>query len=755
MQNDFDRVQSIIKGAFDQAKVERSEYITIEHLLEKLLDDEQMSKLFEKHEIDIDGIKTDLRSFLETSEYIEHDESGHDFDPKMTLLLERILHQSRIQAAFFGMRMFNPAIMFMALLDEDETHAVYFLNKYGVLEDEILDEIARSISPNQESTVRSRPMMAPGMMTAGGMHTQPISQDEALQKYCINLNERALAGKFDDMVGREPEIMALQETLLRKNKPNVVLTGKPGVGKSQIVEGLAKKIIDSDVPEELDSAIIYLLDLGALVAGTRFRGDFEERIKAVIEAAAADPNIIMFIDEVHMILGAGSASGSMDAANLLKPALARGEIRVIGATTEEEFRRHFEKDRALMRRFFKVPVEEPTIQEAKEIMRAARVKLEAFHGLKYDDDALDAAVDLTARYVPGRCLPDKAIDALDMSGAKKKIQKKKKVKTADITEAVARLAKLPIETIQESDARKLEHLKNNLEKEVYGQDEALEFLTDAVIIGRSGLREPGKPQASVLFRGPTGVGKTETAKKLAELLSLKFIRLDMSEYAEGHTISALKGSPPGYAGYEDGAGGAGGLINKIEENPACVLLLDEIEKAHPVVRNLFLQVMDYGKCTSSSGKEVSFENVILIMTSNAGAVEDSKPVIGFGRSEEENDSGRKEFEMIFTPEFRNRFDAIIKFKQLGDIEMSFVVEKMVREMNTLMVKSEITLVINKAVKDWLVTEAKKEKMGARPVARLINTHLKKPMSKLLAFGKVVPGTKVQATLKNGEIVLDF
>lgn len=750
MSDDIARIQSIIQKALDTAKLEHSEYLTIEHVLEQLLNEKEIETILLQNKIDVSGIKEELRDFLENSEFIFRVQG----QPKKTILLDRVLHQARAQAYFFGKKFFSPIELYLSILDEDDTHAVYFLDKHGALDDDILDQMARTVTSDItdqipganegiDKTLAER-IARSGMF--GSPKPAPAGR-QALEKYCINLNEKAFKGALDPLVGRQQEIELLQETLLRKNKPNVVLTGKPGTGKTQIVEGLAKKIIENDVPPELESRIIFLVDLAALVAGTRYRGDFEERMKAVIDAAAEDPDVILFIDEIHSIMGAGSASGSMDAANILKPALSRGTIRVLGATTDEEYRKYFEKDRALMRRFYRVDVAEPTIQEAKLIIRVAKEKLEKHHRVTYTLDALNAAVDLTAKFIQNKALPDKALDALDMAGARKRLQQKKRVGIADIQEAVARIANLPIETIATSEATNLETLQQQLLTEIYGQDEAIEFLTDSVIIGRAGLRDPGKPQTSVFFRGPTGVGKTETAKKLAEILSLPFIRYDMSEFSESHATAKLIGAPAGYVGYDEQAGS---LVNDIEKNPACVLLIDEIEKANETTRNLFLQIMDYGRLKNSSGKEISFQNVILIMTSNIGAREDAKEPIGFNRSIVDQDAGTQELELSFSPEFRNRFDAIIRFNHLGEEHLVNVVKAQIEKIQEM---SKKKIQIDDDVIKLIAKEAASEKLGARPVARIVQEKIKKPLARLIAFGKI--GNGVHVKLVDNKVQLDI
>ena len=739
--DDFNRIQNILQAAYYKAVKDNAEYLTIEHCLESMLDDEEMIAMFVGLGINITELRNDLRTFLKDSEHIFR-VSG--IPPKKTVLLERVLYQARAQAMFFGRPYFDPEDLFLAMIHEDDTHAYFFLCKQGIDRQDIFESLGKEV--------------------IGEINEQPVNpfqrpkpnQNKALDEFCSNLNELAHKEKFDPLIGRQDELHEICQALLRKNKPNVILTGLSGAGKTAIVEGLATKIINCDVPDQLDKSQIYSLDLGALVAGTRYRGDFEERMKAVLDAVKKDENIILFIDEIHLILGAGSASGTMDVANLLKPALSRGEIKVIGATTDDEFRAHFEKDKALMRRFSVVQVKEPSVPEAKLIMKGIRKKMEKFHNVSYSDEALDAAVDLSVKYVHNKRLPDKAIDILDpMSAKNNAVVKKLRIDLLDVAQVeqqVSKVARIPEITVKEHESTKLERLKEKLESKVFGQDEALDFLNDAIIISRSGLRELDKPQISLLFRGPTGTGKTEAAKTIADLLSVPLFRYDMTEFSEQHAASKLIGSPAGYVGFEDGSGGSGRLVNEVSENPHCVLLLDEIEKASQPVMNLFLQVMDSGKLNASNGKEVSFQNVLLIMTSNIGASEDDKNAIGFNKEFDDHDYGEEELKKHFLPEFRNRLDGIIRFQKLTTDVMIKVVDKFVKELNLL---SDVKVKLNMAAKRYFAEKGYDPKNGARPLKRLIHNKIKSPLSKEMLFGSLKNGGTAKVSYKNNKLSLDY
>ena len=738
--DEMKRIQNILQTAYYKAVKDNSEYLTIEHCLESMLDDEQMLTMFVGLGVNISELQKDLRTFLAESEHIFR---VAGVPPKKTVLLERVLYQARAQAMFYGRPYFDPEDLFIAMIHEDDTHAYFFLQKHGVDRESIFnafgtEAIGEVRDPQQSPFQRPR-----------------RNEKSPLTEYCADLNELAYNEKFDPLVGRENELHEICQALLRKNKPNVILTGPAGAGKTAIVEGLATKIIDCGVPEQLDKTQILSLDLGALVAGTRYRGDFEERMKDVLNAVKEDETIVLFIDEIHLILGAGSASGTMDVANLLKPALSRGEIKVIGATTDDEFRAHFEKDKALMRRFSIVRVEEPTVQETKDILRGLRNKLESFHDVDFSDAALEAAVDLSVKYIHNKQLPDKAIDILDAMGAKNNaIMDDNRLDVLDVAQVeqqISKVARIPEITVKEEESSKLQRLKDELNNNVFGQSEALEFLNDSIIIARSGLRESDKTQISLLFRGPTGTGKTEAAKTIANLLSIPLFRYDMTEFAEQHTTAKLIGAPAGYVGYEDGSGGSGQLINEISENPNCVLLLDEIEKASQPVLNLFLQVMDTGKLTASNGKEVSFQNVILIMTSNIGAQADERNTIGFNKALDDHDKGNEELEQHFLPEFRNRLDGIIKFKKLTTEVMKGIVEKFMNELNEL---SNVEIVLTPKAKEYLAKKGYDPKNGARPLKRLIHDQIKKPLSKEMLFGKLQNGGKAKVSVKKDQISLD-
>jgi ATP-dependent Clp protease ATP-binding subunit ClpA len=567
-------------------------------------------------------------------------------------------------------------------------------------------------------------------------------KSSALADFCVNLNEKARAGKIDPLIGRDSELRRTIQVLCRRSKNNPLYVGDAGVGKTAIAEGLARKIIEGDVPEVLKEAVIYALDMGSLLAGTRYRGDFEERLKSVMKELEKMPNAVLFIDEIHTMIGAGATSGgALDASNLLKPALASGAIRCIGSTTYKDYRQFFEKDRALVRRFQKIDVNEPTVPDAIEIVKGLRPYFEEFHKIKYTDDALKAAVELSARYINDRKLPDKAIDVIDETGASQMLlpedQRKKIIDVEDIEATIATIARIPPKSVSKSDAELLSGLEQSLKTVVFGQDQAITALSSAIKLARAGLREPEKPIGSYLFTGPTGVGKTEVAKQLADTLGVELLRFDMSEYMERHTVSRLIGAPPGYVGFDQG----GLLTDGVDQHPHCVVLLDEIEKAHPDLYNILLQVMDHGKLTDHNGKSVDFRNVILIMTSNVGASELARSPIGFGRKREQGDD-EEAINRTFTPEFRNRLDAIISFAPLPREVVRRVVEKFVLQLEGQLAERGVTINLTPEAADWLAEHGYDERMGARPLGRVIQEYVKKPLADQVLFGELVNGGNV-------------
>ena len=727
-----DRIEDLVGRAVDMATENSHEYVTLEHLLYSLLQEEEIIKLITDIEVDVaklnasvgNHIKEDKKDITLVDEHVT---------PQKTQSLERVFHRAFTQVIFSGRKVLEPKDLFISIMSEKESYAYYFLLECGVDKDELIKSITDSIN-NPEG--------------------------DELEKWCMNLNKEAEKNKIDPLIGREPEVLALQETLARRRKNNVIIVGEAGVGKTAIAEGLAKKIVDGEVPKLLADKEIWAIDIGAMVAGSKYRGDFEERIKYVLSEMEKKGNAIMFIDEIHQILGAGSAGQSnIDAAQLLKPILSKGDIQVIGATTYEEYRKHIEKDRALMRRFYKLDVPEPTVEDCKEILKGLKPYYEAFHNILIDDDTIDYVVETSDKYIQGRYLPDKAIDVIDMVGAKIRLfNHDKKVKTQitikDIEKIISKIAKLPIEVIDKDEVDTYEHLTDNLTKVVFGQDAGIAALVDAILVNKAGLREENKPIGSFLFVGPTGCGKTETARQLGNSLNIKLLRYDMSEYMEKHSVSKLIGAPPGYVGYSEGSVGSGQLINDVEQYPNSVLLLDEVEKAAPEVLQLLLQIMDDGKLTSSDGKTVNFQNTILIMTSNLGASDMEQNAIGFGSLQRigvDDDA----VESFFAPEFRNRLDATVKFNKLSKAIILMIVDKILDETNALLANKKIKINILKPAKVWLSENGYNETMGARPLKRLFEEKVKKPLSREILFGRLKDGGTVRVTLENNELVFTY
>ena len=727
-----DRIEDLVSRAVDMATENKHEYVTLEHLLYSLLQEEEIIKLISSIEVDISQlnaiigkhIKEDKKDITLSDEHVV---------PQKTQSLERVFHRAFTQVIFSGRKILEPKDLFISIMSEKESYACYFLLENGVDKDELIKSITDNIN-NPEG--------------------------DELEKWCLNLNEEAKKNKIDPLIGREPEVLALMETLARRRKNNVIIVGEAGVGKTAIAEGLAKKIVDKEVPELLADKEIWSIDIGAMVAGSKYRGDFEERIKFVLSEMEKKGNAIMFIDEIHQILGAGSAGQSnIDAAQLLKPVLSKGDIQVIGATTYEEYRKHIEKDRALMRRFYKLDVPEPSVEDCKEILKGLKPYYEAFHNIEIADDAIDYVVETSHKYIQGRYLPDKAIDVIDMVGAKIRLfshdkKEKTQITIKDIEKIISKIAKLPIEVIDKDEVDTYEHLAENLTKVVFGQEIALTTLVDAILVNKAGLREENKPIGSFLFVGPTGCGKTETARQLGNSLNIKLIRYDMSEYMEKHSVSKLIGAPPGYVGYSEGSVGSGQLINDVEQYPNSVLLLDEVEKAAPEVLQLLLQIMDDGKLTSSDGKTVNFQNTILIMTSNLGASDMEQNAIGFGslqRTGVDDDA----VESFFAPEFRNRLDATVKFNKLTKSIILLIVDKILNETNALLANKKVKITILKAAKVWLSENGYNETMGARPLKRLFEEKIKKPLSREILFGCLKNGGTVRVTLENNELFFTY
>jgi len=649
------------------------------------------------------------------------------------------------------------ANVLVAIFAERESHAAYFLQEQDMTRYDAVNYISHGIA--------KRPGMAEGRSPRGAeeesserptseeSESRPKKKGDALDAYCINLNKKARDGKIDPLIGRETEVQRTIQVLCRRQKNNPLLVGDPGVGKTAIAEGLARKIIRGEVPEVLEDATVFALDMGTLLAGTRYRGDFEERLKQVMKEIEAHPNAIMFIDEIHTVIGAGATSGgAMDASNLLKPALAQGTLRCIGSTTYKEYRQYFEKDRALVRRFQKIDVNEPTVPDAIEIVKGLKPYFEEFHKLRYTNEAIKAAVELSARYINDRKLPDKAIDVIDETGASQMLvpenRRKKTIGIKEIEATIATMARIPPKTVSKDDAEVLSHLQENLRRVVYGQEKAIDALSSAIKLARAGLRDPDKPIGAYLFAGPTGVGKTEAAKQLAASLGVELLRFDMSEYMERHTVSRLIGAPPGYVGFDQG----GLLTDGIDQHPHCVLLLDEIEKAHPDLFNILLQVMDHGKLTDHNGKQVDFRNVIIIMTTNAGAADLARPAYGFTRTRREGDDVDA-INKLFSPEFRNRLDATISFSHLPKEVVEKVVDKFILQLELQLADRHVNIELADEARDWLVEHGYDEAMGARPMARLIQMTIKTPLADEVLFGKLKDGGTVKVVVKTDDIGL--
>lgn len=752
---DTTKAEELIERAAEIANAQNHEYVTVEHLLASLLQESEVTNLLDSLDANLDELGVDLHDYL-TGPLMS---SATARGARQTTALVRVVERAVTRGLFSGRSSSTAADVLLSILQEDDPdcYALYFLAKQGITEYDVKVKITGENPPASED---SDDEQVPGGERANPAELTAERAKKVLAKYTVNLNEEAGKGKIDPLIGRETEVHTLVLTIARRTKNNTVLVGEPGVGKTAVVEGLAKMIVDGNVPDSIKTSTVYSLDVAALMAGAKFRGDMEERLKQVLKALETQENAILFIDEIHMIMGAGAGSNgsSMDVANLLKPALAKGTLRCIGSTTYEEFRKHFEKDRALLRRFQKLDINEPTVEDAKRIIAGLAQSYADHHGVTYTPEALDLAVELTARYVTDKMLPDKAIDVIDAAGARQRIRpedERESVITAELIEnEVSRIAKIPAQTVKEGEADKLERLEADLRNVVFGQDEAITVVNDAVILNRAGLREPGKPQGSYLFTGPTGVGKTELARQLSNTLGIPLIKYDMSEYMEKHSVSKLIGSPPGYVGYGDGGTGSGKLINDVEKTPHCVLLFDEIEKAHPDVFRIFLQVMEDGILTSSAGKPVSFANVVLIFTTNAGAQDAERNSIGFGASSD-NGEVDKALNAMFAPEFRNRLDAIVKFKALGRDNMLRVVRKFVEQLQGLASAKNVTVEFDDSALNWIAEKGYDPKMGARPLKRLLADKVTTPLSKAMMFGALKAGGKMVVSSEAGELKLNY
>jgi ATP-dependent Clp protease ATP-binding subunit ClpA len=692
-------------------------------------------------------VRRELDVSCESSVAVLSDESDRDTQP--TLGFQRVLQRAVYHVQSSGKKEVTGANVLVAIFGEKDSHAVYFLNQQDIARLDVVNYLSHGIS-KQGGEESSRDEGQGGGAESGDGE----GKGDALTEFATNLNQQAREGKIDPLVGRADEVERTIQVLCRRRKNNPLYVGEAGVGKTAIAEGLAKRIVDHDVPEVLQDATIYALDLGALVAGTKYRGDFEKRLKSVLQQLRKIPGAVLFIDEIHTIIGAGSASGgTMDASNLIKPALSSGELRCIGSTTFQEYRGIFEKDRALARRFQKIDIVEPTVSEAVEILKGLKPKYEAHHGVSYDDDAIQAAVDLSVKHIGDRLLPDKAIDVIDEAGARQRLlpegERKQVIDVEEVERIVAKMARIPAKQVTATDKDVLRNLERNLKMVIFGQDPAVESLTSAIKLARSGLANPDKPIANFLFAGPTGVGKTEVTKQLAMQLGIELVRFDMSEYMEAHSVSRLIGAPPGYVGFDQG----GLLTEKIVKTPHCVLLLDEIEKAHPDIFNILLQVMDRGMLTDTNGREANFRNVILVMTTNAGASQASRRSIGFTKQDHASDA-MEVIRRSFSPEFRNRLDAVVQFQPLGIDHILRVVDKFMIELEAQLHEKNVTLSATPEARDWLAKHGFDPQMGARPMARIIQENIKRPLADELLFGKLVAGGRVSVDVREDKLVVD-
>lgn len=750
-------LEQAIHAALANANARRHELATLEHLLLALIDEPDAEKVMKACSVDLDALRDTLVKFIEEElATLVTDVEGSEAVP--TAAFQRVIQRAAIHVQSSGRTEVTGANVLVAIFAERESNAAYFLQEQDMTRYDAVNFIAHGVAKDP-SFGESRPVT--GSTDDDADETGSVQSDEAqgeqkesaLAKYCVDLNTKALEGDVDPLIGRSHEVERCIQVLCRRRKNNPLLVGDPGVGKTAIAEGLAKKIVEGDTPAVLKGATIYSLDMGALLAGTRYRGDFEERLKAVVKELEEHPDAILFIDEIHTVIGAGATSGgAMDASNLLKPALQGGKLRCMGSTTYKEFRQHFEKDRALSRRFQKIDVNEPSVDDTVKILKGLKPYFEDHHSVKYTADAIRTAVELSSRYINDRKLPDKAIDVIDEAGAAQHLlaesKRRKTIGAKEIEEVVAKIARIPPKNVSKDDAEVLKDLEPTLKRVVFGQDKAIGALASAIKLARAGLREPEKPIGNYLFAGPTGVGKTEVAKQLADTLGVELLRFDMSEYMEKHAVSRLIGAPPGYVGFDQG----GLLTDGIDQHPHCVLLLDEIEKAHPDVFNILLQVMDHGTLTDHNGRSVDFRNVVLIMTSNAGAAEQAKAAIGFGRDRREGEDTAA-IERTFTPEFRNRLDAVISFAPLGKETILSVVEKFVLQLEAQLMDRNVSIELTRAAAEWLADEGYDDKMGARPLGRVIQEHIKKPLAEELLFGKLSKGGNVTVGIKDGKIDL--
>ncbi len=747
-------LEQSIHSALALANARKHELATLEHLLLSLLDEPDAARVMKACSVNLDELRQTLEDFIEDDlSTLVTEVEGSEAVP--TAAFQRVIQRAAIHVQSSGRTEVTGANVLVAIFAERESNAAYFLQDQDMTRYDAVNFIAHGVAKDP-AFGEARPVSGtPSFDEEADATTEDSKDESALAKYCVDLNDKASKGDVDPLIGRSHEVERCVQVLCRRRKNNPLLVGDPGVGKTAIAEGLAKKVVEGEVPEVLSGTTIYSLDMGALLAGTRYRGDFEERLKAVMTEMEDHDDAVLFIDEIHTVIGAGATSGgAMDASNLLKPALQGGKLRCMGSTTYKEFRQHFEKDRALSRRFQKIDVAEPSVEDSVKILKGLKPYFEDHHQIKYTADAIKTAVELASRYINDRKLPDKAIDVIDEAGAAQHLvaesKRRKTIGTKEIEAVVAKIARIPPKNVSKDDAEVLKDLEKSLKRVVFGQDNAIEALSSAIKLARAGLREPEKPIGNYLFAGPTGVGKTEVAKQLADTLGVELLRFDMSEYMEKHAVSRLIGAPPGYVGFDQG----GMLTDGVDQNPHCVLLLDEMEKAHPDVYNILLQVMDHGKLTDHNGRTTDFRNVIIIMTSNAGASEMAKAAIGFGRDRRTGEDTAA-IEKTFTPEFRNRLDAVVSFAPLGKEVILQVVEKFVLQLEAQLMDRNVSIELTRAAAEWLADKGYDDKMGARPLGRVIQEHIKKPLAEELLFGKLTKGGLVKVGIKKGELDLQI
>ncbi|WP_291731208.1 ATP-dependent Clp protease ATP-binding subunit ClpA [Leisingera sp. F5] len=746
-------LEQAIHAALALANERRHEFATLEHLLLALIDEPDAARVMRACSVDLTELRSSLVEFVdEDLANLVTDIDGSEAVP--TAAFQRVIQRAAIHVQSSGRTEVTGANVLVAIFAERESDAAYFLQDQEMTRYDAVNFIAHGVAKDpafgEPRPVSGAPEQEEDSITAA---PEGEKKESALAKYCVDLNAKSREGDIDPLIGRDHEVERCIQVLCRRRKNNPLLVGDPGVGKTAIAEGLARKIVSGETPEVLSETTIFSLDMGALLAGTRYRGDFEERLKAVVNELEDHPDAVLFIDEIHTVIGAGATSGgAMDASNLLKPALQGGKLRCMGSTTYKEFRQHFEKDRALSRRFQKIDVNEPSVEDSIEILKGLKPYFEEHHGIKFTGDAIKTAVELSARYINDRKLPDKAIDVIDEAGAAQHLviesKRRKTIGVKEIEAVVAKIARIPPKSVSKDDAEVLKDLEKSLKRVVFGQDDAITALSSAIKLARAGLREPEKPIGNYLFAGPTGVGKTEVAKQLADTLGVELLRFDMSEYMEKHAVSRLIGAPPGYVGFDQG----GLLTDGVDQHPHCVLLLDEMEKAHPDVYNILLQVMDNGQLTDHNGRTVNFRNVVLIMTSNAGASEQAKAAIGFGRDRREGEDTAA-IERTFTPEFRNRLDAVISFAPLGKEVILQVVEKFVLQLEAQLMDRNVSIELTRKAAEWLADKGYDDRMGARPLGRVIQEHIKKPLAEELLFGKLTKGGVVKVGIKDGKLEL--